>query len=81
MVLGFNFEEAYLHSCVLRKERRTCKCKLSHSPASQRRQDWNTCLTFQGCCARNMYLCMFLHEDRDVTNKNSTLKERKKKRY
>lgn len=26
-----------------------------------------------------MYLCMFLHEDRDVTNKNSTLKERKEK--
>lgn len=78
MVFSLNFVEAYLHSCVLHKEQRTCKCKLNHSAASQLRQDWNTCLTIQGCYAGSMYLCMFLHEDRDVTNKNSALKEGKK---
>lgn len=64
----------YLHSYVLRMAICTCKYTPFHFAGIQGQQDWSTCSLFHNYCVGSMCRYMSLHEDKDATNKNSTLK-------
>lgn len=72
--LHYSIGNGHLHSYVLRMAICTCKYTPFHFAGIQGQQDWSTCSLFHNYCVGSMCRYMSLHEDKDATNKNSTIR-------